>query len=274
MIASEEVEPYRLVLTGWITELSKIHQYPTAWEKGDRRLCEGGQAKTPHSQATLSLIDSELKGTIPKSFEAFAKTTSELIDSDNYKVVSDARSKAKEFAKSSKINQIDLIHFCENLGTKDGKAFAEALRGCIKYNRTSTNITNANGLSIYFPYGNLTKLNSMLNTYDKIGIEDEYSKCIKSFASVTAGGQVVSEGSDNVLMTLLNGLTGSTENQSSTQSTGTNGIETLLNEFLSGGDYSSITGLLGNSLGWLDVDRMKFPSIITRKTELVIRTLR
>ena len=261
MIASEEVEPgIGWYYTGWITELSKNTSIPTT-QLGKKLIddyVKEVKAKTPRSQATLSLIDlAELKGTIPKSFEAFAKTTSELIDSDNYKVVSDARSKAKEFAKSSKINQIDLIHFCENLGTKDGKAFAEALRGCIKYNRTSTNITNANGLSIYFPYGNLTKLNSMLNTYDKIGIEDEYSKCIKSFASVTAGGQVVSEGSDNVLMTLLNGLTGSTENQSSTQSTGTNGIETLLNEFLSGGDYSSITGLLGNSLGWLDVDRMK-----------------
>lgn len=261
MIASEEVEPgIGWYYTGWITALSDNTSIPTT-ELGKKLIddyVKEVQARTPRSQATLSLIDlAELKGTIPASFEAFAKSTSKLIDSDKYKVVSDARSDTKEFAKSSKINQIDLIHFAQNLGTPEAKSFADALRGCIKYNRTSTNITNSNGVSIYFPYGSLNKLNSMLNTYDKIGIDDEYSKCIKSFASVTAGGQVVSNGSDNMLSTLLDGLTGGTQSQSSNQSSSGTAIETLLNEFLSGGDYSSITGLVGNSLGWLDVDRMK-----------------
>lgn len=261
MIASEEVEPgIGWYYTGWITELSENTSMPTI-ELGKKLIddyVKEVKAKTPRSQATLSLIDlAELKGTIPSSFIAFSKSTSKLIDSDDYKVVSDARANTKEFAKSSKINQIDLIHFAENLGTSEGKAFANALRGCVKYNRTSTNITNSNGVSIFFPYGSLNKLNSMLNTYDQIGIDDEYSKCIKSFASVTAGGQIVSDGSGNMLETLLNGLDGGTQNQSSSQSSGTSGIETLLNEFLSGGDYSSITGLVGNSLDWLDADRMK-----------------
>lgn len=261
MIASEEVEPgIGWYYTGWITELSKNTSIPTI-ELGKKLIddyVKEVKAKTPRSQATLSLIDlAELKGTIPSSFEAFAKSTSKLIDSDNYKVVSDARSGTKEFAKSSKINQIDLIHFAENLGTTEGKSFAAALRSCVKYNRTSTNITNANGVSIYFPYGSLNKLNSMLNTYDQIGIDKEYSKCIKSFASVAAGGQIVSGGSGNLLETLLNGSTGGTQNQSSNQSVTSDVLESLLNEFLSGGDYSSITGLVGDTLGWLDVDRMK-----------------
>lgn len=261
MIASEELEPgIGWYYTGWITALSENPSIPTI-ELGKKLIddyVKEVRAKTPRSQATLSLIDlAELKGTIPSSFEAFAKSTTKLIDSNKYKVVSDARSDAKEFAKSSKINQIDLIHFAENLGTSEAKSFADALRGCIKYNRTSTNITNANGVSIFFPYGSLNKLNSMINTYEQIGIDDEYSKCIKSFASVTAGGQIVSDGSDNMLSTLLNGLAGGTQNQSSTQSSSANAIESLLNEFLSGGDYSSITGLVGDSLGWLDADRMK-----------------
>ena len=261
MIASEEVEPgIGWYYTGWITALTENTSIPTI-ELGKKLIddyVKEVKARTPRSQATLSLIDlAELKGTIPSSFEAFAKSTSKLIDSDNYKVVSDARSGTKEFAKSSKINQIDLIHFAENLGTTEGKSFAAALRNCVKYNRTSTNITNANGVSIYFPYGSLNKLNAMLNTYEQIGIDDEYSKCIKSFASVAAGGQIVSGGSGNMLETLLNGYTGGTQNQPSNQSASTDALESLLNEFLSGGDYSSITGLVGNALGWLDVDRMK-----------------
>lgn len=257
MIASEEVEPgIGWYYTGWITALSENTSIPTV-ELGKKLIddyVKEVKLRTPRSQATLSIIDlAELKGTIPSSFEAFAKSTRELVDSGNYKVVSDARSDTKEFARSSKINQIDLIHFAENIGTPEGKAFADALRGCIKYNRTSSNITNANGVSIFFPYNNLKKLNSMLDTYEQIGIDDEYSKCIKSFASVAAGGQVVSSGSNNILDILLGGLTGETQNETS----GSISIESLLNEFLSSGDYSSITGLVGNSLAWLDVDRMK-----------------
>lgn len=257
MIASEEVEPgIGWFYTGWITALSQNTSIPTV-ELGKKLIddyVKEVKAKTPRSQATLSIIDlAELKGTIPSSFEAFARSTRELVDSGKYQVVSDARSDTKEFAKSSKINQIDLIHFAENLGTPEGKAFAAALRKCVKYNRTSSNITNANGVSIFFPYNNLKKLNSMLNTYEQIGIDDEYSECIKSFASVAAGGQIVSSGGNSMVDILLNSLTGETQNQSS----GSVSIESLLNEFLSGGDYSSITGLAGNALAWLDVNRMK-----------------
>jgi len=277
MIASEEVEPgIGWYYTGWITALSENPSIPTV-ELGKKLIDDyvrEVKQRTPRSQATLSLIDlAELKGTVPSAFEAFAKSTRQLIDSGNYKVVSDARSDTKEFAKSSKINQIDLIHFAENLGTAEGKAFAKALRGCVKYNRTSSNITNANGISIYFPYNNLKKLNSMLDTYEQIGIDDEYSKCIKSFASVAAGGQIVSSGSNNMLEILLDGLTGGTQNQSSNQSS-TISIESLLNEFLSSGDYSSITGLIGESLGWLDVDRIKASVDYYKKNRIEAKDLK
>jgi len=278
MIASEEVEPgIGWYYTGWISALSENTSIPTV-ELGKKLIDDyvrEVKLRTLRSQATLSLIDlAELKGTIPSAFEAFAKSTRKLIDSGNYKVVSDARSDTKEFAKSSKINQIDLIHFAENLGTSEGKAFAKALRGCVKYNRTSSNITNANGISIFFPYNNLKKLNPMLDTYEQIGIDDEYSKCIKSFASVAAGGQIVSSGSNNMLDILLNGLTGETENQSSNQSAADILIESLLNEFLSSGDYSSITGLIGDSLGWLDVDRMKASTDYYKKNRIDAKDLK
>jgi hypothetical protein len=262
MIASEEVEPgIGWYYTGWLTALSENTSIPTI-DLGkvliDDYVMEV-KAKTPQSQATLSLLDlAELKGTVPSKFAAFASSTSALIDKDDYKTVSNARAGTKEFAASSKINQIDLVNFAENLNTAESKSFAEVLRGCIKYNRTSANITNANGVSIFFPYGRLSKLSSMLETYDDIGIDDEYSKCIRSFASVAAGGQVVSSGSNNMLETLLGGLAGSA--QSAAPAAGTSGADAvglLLNTFLSGGDFSSITGRAGGDPGWLDAERMK-----------------
>ena len=262
MIASEEVEPGSgWYYTNWLTALSENTSIATI-DLGKKLIDEYVQdvkAKTPQSQATLSLIDlAELKGTVPASFAAFASSTSALIDKDDYKTVSNARAGTKEFATSSKINQIDLVHFAQNLNTNESKSFADVLRSCIKYNRTSANITNSNGVSIFFPYGKLSKLGPMLETYDEIGIDDEYSKCIRSFASVNAGGQAVSSGSGSPLETLLGGLSGSaTQAAPATGVSGSDVVGLLLNTFLSGGDFSSITGRAGGSSEWLDLERIK-----------------
>lgn len=261
MIASEETEPdLGWYHTGWISALSKNTSLPTI-NLGkiiiDDYVKDVG-FKIPDCQATLSLTDlSEIKGTVPSSFSSFASSTKELLDAEKYKKVSDARAGAKEFSPSSEINQIDLVHFAENIGTNEAKSFSKVLRGCIKYNRSTSNVTNAYGLSIFFPYERLSMLSPMLETYDEIGIDRDYKECIRSFASVAAGGQVVASSSNNMLETLLNGLTGNTQITPKPGSSGGNIIQQLLTEFLSKGDFSSITGLLGNSLGWLDIDRMK-----------------
>lgn len=261
MIASEEVEPgIGWHYTGWVTTLSKNPSIATV-DLGKKLIddyVKEVKARVPQSQATLSIIDlAELKGTVPSSLIKFAQSTNNFIEQDDYKTVSDARAGAKEFSPQSKLNQIDLIHFAENMGTKESKALAEALKGCVKYNRTSTNITNSNGVSIYFPYGNTTQLNSAINTYDKIGIDEEYTDCIKSFANVTAGGQITSLGGGNLLDSLLGGLTGGSTTPQSSQG-GSNLVGSLLDSFLSEGDFSDITGLAGDALGgWLDIGRMQ-----------------
>ena len=261
MIASEETEPgVGWYYTGWITALSRNTSIPTidlAKTVIDDYVREAA-AKAPGSQTTLSLVDlAEFKGTVPPAFAAFSTSTTKLIDSNSYQTVSDARADTKEFARSSQLNQIDLINFAQRLGTAEASALATALRGCIKYNRTSTNITNANGISVFFPSGKLSQMNSALNTYDEIGIAAEYKECITSYASVTAGGQVVSSGSGNFLDVLLQGLSGGTQTTSTSASSGTGGLGGLLQSVLSSGDLSSITGLLGGSAKWLDTDRMK-----------------
>lgn len=259
MIASEEVEPGKgWFYTGWISSLSKNTSIATT-DLGKVLIDDyitDCKANSPRDQATLSLIDlAELKGTVPQALTTFASSTTKLIDENQYKKVSNARAGTKEFAASSQINQIDLVDFAENLDTAEAQSFANILQSCVKYNRTSNNITNANGVSIFFPYGRLSELTPMLQTYDEIGMDDSYSACIKSFASVAAGGQITSAGSGNLLQTLLEGLAGGTQKPSGTGTSGTEAVATLLNEFLSKGDFSSITGTAG--AGWLDTNKMR-----------------
>ena len=76
------------------------------------------------------------------------------------------------------------------MGTDEGKDLAKALDGAIKYNRTGGGISNAYGLSIYFPYKRANKVKQMVSTYQAIGMDEEYSRCIQEFASLEVSGQV------------------------------------------------------------------------------------
>jgi hypothetical protein len=255
VVGSEETEPgIGWYYTGWLSALAGNTSIPTT-DLGKRLIDDyvsECRSQTPESQATLALVDlAEFKGMVPSAFASFASSTSGLIDKQQYETVSNARADAKEFASSSQLNQVDLIDFAQKLGTPEAGALVTALRGCIKYNRTTANITNANGISIFFPYERLRELSSMLATYDRIGISSEYSQCVRSFASVAAGGQVTSTGGGGLLDVLLGGAGGG----SGPSVGGT--VASLLESFLSKGDYSSITGQTGGGAGWLDTDRMR-----------------
>ncbi len=256
LIASEELEPgIGWYYTGWLNELSKNSSMETI-DLGKKLIDDyvlEVKRQTPKSQATLSLVDlAELSSTVPEYFSAFAQSMGELMETDNYKKVSDSRVATKEFAASSKINQIDLVDFANNLGTPEAEAFAEALGGAVKYNRMSDNITDANGLSIFFPYGKLTDVSSMLNTYREIGMDEHYSRAITSFANLNAGGKMASPGRGIMDMLLGAGQSAS----SLTQGISGQVIGGLLNTFLSQGDFSSITGGEQEAPEWLDTQQV------------------
>ncbi|MCE5222921.1 clostripain-related cysteine peptidase [bacterium] len=261
MIASEEVEPgVGWHYNGWITALSKDTSIPTP--KLGKILIDDYvkevKSQVPEAQATLSMLDlAEFKGTIPSAFSRFASSTKGLLEEKAYQTVADARSDAKEFAASTAINQIDLINFAENIGTKDAKALVKTLKDCIKYNRSSNNITDANGLSIFFPYNKMSIRTPILEMYDEIGMDDNYSDCIRSFASVVAGGQAVSSGSNNLLESLLGTFLGGNAGSGSGSGSGGAIISQLLNSFLANGDFGSLIGLLGGSTNWLDEEKVK-----------------
>ncbi len=244
LVASEETEPgVGWYYTDWLTKLSKDPGMPTI-EIGKNiiddfvKVCN---QKCPGQQTTLSLIDlAELEMTVPDDFTAFAKDTRNKISKKDYQTVSTARSNAREFARSSAIDQIDLVHFAKNMGTKEGKQLAATLLEAIKYNKTSSNMTNAFGLSAYFPYKKTRNVDKAVQTYEAIGVDDEYSQCIREFASMEVGGQIASGGTGSPLSSLFGNL----ETGSSSQSAGD--ITQLLNAFLN--SQSGITGLTsGNS---------------------------
>lgn len=257
LIASEAVEPGTgWYYTNWLSSLSADPSISTL-ELGKEIIDDYVKMSGSSSQTTLSMIDlAEFNGTVPSAFSAFASSTGDLISNDEYSKVAEARSGSRDFSTSSKINQIDLIHFAQNLATTESEALANALTGCVKYNRNSANISHAGGVSIYFPYQSLSKVSTAIKTYDAIGLDESYSKCIKSFASVAAGGQVASGSSESALGTLLGdntgsllgSLLGSSATSSDTAAASGDTVTQLLDLFLS--NRSVVTGDKDSS--WVD----------------------
>ncbi|MDO4982871.1 MAG: clostripain-related cysteine peptidase [Eubacteriales bacterium] len=214
LIASEETEPgVGWYYTNWLNEISKNTSAPTL--QIGRKIVDDYVdvcASTCRGQkTTLALIDlAELEETLTEDFRDFAVSTTELIENDGYKTVSDARSGAREFS-SGDIDQVDLVHLASAIGTDEADYLSETILSAVKYNRTSSNMTNAYGLSIYFPYRKVSSVDSAVETYKEVGVDDEYSRCIQAFASVETGGQAMSGGMSSPYSSLFDFFTGSSD---------------------------------------------------------------
>ncbi len=245
MIASEETEPgIGWYYTNWVANLGNAPSMPTL--QIGKQIVDGFveqcSLRCAGQKTTLSVIDlAEFANNVPSPLSKFSKSISSLITNKNYKKISDARYNTREFASSSKIDQIDLIDLCNKMNTKESIALATALRGAIKYNRTSQNMTCAYGVSIYFPYQRASYVDKICNTYQEIGMDESYAQCIKDFAGMEISGQVASGGSASPLGILL-GSAGSSSSSSASMEL----IEDLLNAFL-GGRSTSISGLSGSN---------------------------
>lgn len=262
LVASEAVEPGTgWYYTNWLSALSTDPAIDTL-DLGKQIIDDYVKMSGSSAQTTLSLTDlAELSGTAPAAFNAFSSSTSELIASDGFNTVATARSSSRDFSTSSRINQIDLIHFAQNMDTTQSNALADTLTAAVKYNRNSTAISHANGLSIYFPYQSMNSVSTAVKTYNAIGLDKSYTECIKSFASIAAGGQVASGSSDNPLGTLLGDntgsllgtLLGSSATSSDTASGSADTVAQLINLFLS--NRSVVTGDKDSS--WVNEDLVR-----------------
>lgn len=271
MVASEETEPgIGWYYTNWLTKLGSNTSMPTV-EIGKNiiddfvdqcgRQCRG-------QKTTLSIIDlAEFSNTVPKNLASFSKSISSLISNNKYQTVSDARYNTREFSPSSKIDQVDLVDLCNKVGTSEGKALAKALNNAVKYNKTSSTMTNAYGVSIYFPYQRTSYVDTACDTYEEIGMDEEYANCIKQFASLEVCGQAAAGGSSassgslfgsllgglgssgssssgSLLGGLLGGLSGSSSSSGSSDMIGS-----LLGSFLGGGSSGIASGLISGLTG-------------------------
>ncbi|MDE6780708.1 MAG: peptidase C11 [Ruminococcus sp.] len=246
LIASEETEPgIGWYYTEWLSKLGKNTSMPTV-DIGKNIIddfvvrCD---QKCRGQKTTLSIIDlAEFSNTVPDKLNNFARSVSDKIVNKQYEQISDARYKTREFAQRSKIDQIDLVNFAENVGTPEAGELSRVLKDSIKYNRTSSSITNAYGVSVYFPYQRTSYVDPACNIYSDIGMSSEYSSCIKQFAKVETSGQVSTASDSTSPLSSLLGLVGNTVSSGNIDIIGG-----LINNFMGSSgrsiDYMNDTGI-------------------------------
>ena len=261
MVASEETEPgIGWYYTNWLTALCNDPSRATidiGKDIVDTFVDTCGKSCRGQS-ATLSVVDlAELSSTAPATLKNFSKSLTKMIKNNDYTQISDARNGTREFARSTGIDQVDLVHFAKNVGNNEGKKLAEALQGAVKYNRTSSDMSNSYGISIYFPYRSASNVDTAVSTYNAIGMDSSYSDAIREFASLEVCGQAAGGGYGSSFGSLLGGLTGG-----SSGTYGNDMIGSLLGGFL-GGDYSSLLGLSGKNTAFLQDRSMSNEEIQT-----------
>ncbi len=251
LIASEETEPgIGWYYTNWLTNFGNNTSLPTV-EIGKNIVddfvmkCD---EKCKGQKTTLAVIDlAEFSNTIPANLSAFSKSVSNKIANQEYQELSQARYSTREFAQSSKIDQVDLVHLAENMHTSEGTALSSAIKNAVKYNRTSSNMSNAHGVSIYFPYKRTSYVDQACSTYSQIGMDSDYSSCIREFAKLETSGQIAAGGTNSPVGSLLD-LGGSFLSNG-----GADMIGSLLSGFLASPSDSGrgIEGLDNSNIGFM-----------------------
>lgn len=244
MIASEETEPGTgWYYTNWLRMLSKDPAVSTL-QLGKQiadDFTDASRAYAGGADTTLSVTDlAELEKTVPLLFRAFASSTADMLESENYTAVSTARGNTKEFAGSEKLDQIDLVNFAQNLGTVEGSELGKAIQSAVKYNRTSRGYDKAYGLSIFFPYRKASYVDSIIKTYDEIGMESEYVRCIRKFANLQLAGQISAGGTGSEYGSLFDSLFGGSSYGSS------GSLEDLFGGDSYSGGYGSFSDYYGS----------------------------
>ena len=266
LIASEEAEPGTgWYYTNWLKLLNQSSSTNTL--NLGRQICDDFTTKNAMYASsmgtTLSVVDlAELGGTVEKKLGSFGSDLTSRLKSNNYHEVANARNGSREFSPSNRLDQVDLVDFCLNLNTNESKSLAQAVQSAVKYNRVN-GMTNAYGLSIYFPNSSLKSVNSMIQICEDIGVDSQWTEGIRAYATLEQSGQIVANqgysygsGSGSLLDILLGSAgsgSGSYNYSTGTGSSAGSGsfLGSLIQDAYSGSyNSSSDTGsLLGALLG-------------------------
>lgn len=190
LIASEEYIPGTgWYYTDWLKTLSNNTSTPTI-ELGTKIIDDyiDGPDSSFWDMNTLSIVDLREIPYVYSKLGEFMNTSVQLIQSDKYNEISNARYNAKAFG-DGEYEQIDIISYLERIEDSDSKAkLSEAIRSAVKYTNNST--YDASGLAMYFPYDYPEEYSDIMAENESFGYGEVCEDFFEAYLNVLAGGQM------------------------------------------------------------------------------------
>ncbi|MCR4741132.1 MAG: hypothetical protein K5886_12845 [Lachnospiraceae bacterium] len=184
MIASEEMEPGNgWYYTNWAGTLLKDPK--ASVETFGKQIVDdfAGSNEKNGDIYTLSLIDLSKIEAVYKKLMDFAGQSEKDLEADKYAVLSKARSEARDFGNGG-YEQIDIIDYVDRSGIKGGEPLKKSISDAVVYFKT--NIKNANGLAMYYPYDHLEQYGRMDQLLETLQFDKVYRDYFSGFCTVMA----------------------------------------------------------------------------------------
>lgn len=200
LIASEEPEPgCGWYYTDWIGKLSENCGIPPkryGWQIIDDYITESGW-DSPSMYSTLGMFDlQQVTQKLLPALSQFSDDAVQQLSAGEYRRISQSRSNTRAVYQSE-LDHIDLLDYAQHSQSETADQLEQAVSDCVVYYRETENGSGDNGLSILFPYYDLSALDMLEEMYQTLGYDDAYPAFLEQFANVMAGGQISVSGFSN-----------------------------------------------------------------------------
>lgn len=193
MIGSEETEPaFGWDYTPWLNALGENPSIDTV-QLGkivvDSFLIQNaptsGDMDSPDT--TLSVVALREIPYVYDTLCAFMSNATEALVDKEFKMISTAVARSRAFAEGD-YDLIDLVDFAQRADLEGKEALTEALGSAVKYADSSAR-TGVYGLSLYFPYEDLSVYGYAKNMFAEFGFGGPVYDFYDRFVNILAGGQ-------------------------------------------------------------------------------------
>ena len=200
LIASEEPEPgCGWYYTDWIGKLSENCGIPPkryGRQIIDDYITESGW-DSPSMYSTLGMFDlQQVTQKLLPALSQFSDDAVQQLSAGEYRRISQSRSNTRAVYQSE-LDHIDLLDYAQHSQSETADQLEQAVSDCVVYYRETENGSGDNGLSILFPYYDLSALDTLEEMYQTLGYDDAYPAFLEQFANVMAGGQISVSGFSN-----------------------------------------------------------------------------
>ncbi len=188
LIASEETEPATgWAYTEWLTLLGQNTSMSTV-DLGVAIVDSYIESLMRFEEGTLSVIElRQMPYTYTQMCDYFADA-SDLLNSDDYREISIARSNVKDFGESG-FDQVDVIDFATEADLDGSEALITAVDSAVKYYSSTSAMSDTYGMAMYFPYDYPEYYSEMQDILHNVGFTVDYTGFFSQFISAMVGGQ-------------------------------------------------------------------------------------